>query len=207
MRNLTFVFLCLFLVGCSGQNTKFWESVGITVDPKKPTADGGPPPACRVIPTRYFYSGGDWRSADFWKKLCPNEYATLLQNKRVAEQNKIEGKKKECKNMGFEDNTEYMSQCILQLTEIERLEKLVMQAKSNADRAAASQRLFQLGQTLSNMGNSILNTGSSSSGSDSYTFNEICYYSCNGELFAKNIKKTRICPLNIQRNGSTCFRK
>ena len=136
-----------------------------------------------------------------------NEHGNSCRADLENEKTIVENKRNECRNMGFKDNTEYMSQCILKLTEIEKLEELHRKAKSDADRAAASQRLFQLGQSLTNMGNSLSNSGSSSSGSSSYTSNQICYYSCNGETFAENIKNTAICPMTIQRNGNTCFQK
>ena len=78
---------------------------------------------------------------------------------------------------------------------------------SYRDKSNFNNQLFILGQTLTNMGNNMLNTGSSSSDSSSYTFNQVCYYSCNGETFAENIKSTAICPMTIQRNGNTCFQK
>tara|TARA_Y200000002_G_C22617477_1_gene636655 strand:+ start:184 stop:1206 length:1023 start_codon:yes stop_codon:yes gene_type:complete len=51
------------------------------------------------------------------------------------------------------------------------------------------------------------NPPSSNNSDKSHTFNKICYYSCTGIIFSKNIPNTSLCPLTINRNGQTCIKQ
>ena len=124
-------------------------------------------------------------------------YRSVLREEEREEKEKqillsiIEPKIKKCKAIGFNIGTDGMANCVLKLIEINENEKIAKKAREQE-----AWKTILLGG-IGTSSNSSTNTSSCLKSSETISgLNKICYYNCNGNTKALNIKSTQLCPLN-----------